>query len=112
MPRFLTLLTINATHSYYAGVCEDIGFVAPGDFARLLRKGRMLSREIDGTLYVLFEAGDDGKPIVSLAGQTLRVGVKLLNPYFTNFTQVDADFSSALSLYRNSPPATALNVAK
>lgn len=110
MPHFPTLLTINATHSYYAGVCEDIGLVIPGDFARQLRKGRMLSREMDGTFYVLFEAGDDGKPIVSLAGQILRVGLRLLNPYFTNFTQLDADFSSALALYRNSPPATALNV--
>ncbi len=108
--RFTTLLTIDVTHSYYAGVCEDIGFVIPSDVSRQLRKGRLLTRQMDGAFHVLFEAGDDGTPVAPLAGQTVRVGLKLLNPYFTNFTLVDPDFNSALSLYRNSPPATALNL--
>ncbi|HEY4594391.1 MAG TPA: hypothetical protein VIJ61_18370 [Thermoanaerobaculia bacterium] len=70
------------THAYYGGPCADLGFVLPPGAERLLVGGRMLEKTSDGRLYVLFEADEDGNPIVSAAGRSLRIGLKLLNPAF------------------------------
>ena len=84
--QFKTLFTLAVTHAYYGGPCRDLGFVLPGETERLLGGGRMLAKELDGRLHVLFEAVDGGAPLVSAAGRVLRIGLKLLNPSFPNFS--------------------------
>jgi hypothetical protein len=44
-----------------------------------------------------------------LPGKALRIGLQLINPFFTNFTAVDSDFASSQLLYRNTAVPTALD---
>ncbi|QSQ13858.1 hypothetical protein [Myxococcus landrumensis] len=81
-----TLLTVSIAHGYYAGACKDLGFVLPSETAKLLEGGRMVGRVREGMLYILFDADPQGSPLVSLAGKTLRLGLKQLNPQFANIT--------------------------
>ncbi|WP_342375421.1 hypothetical protein NVS55_29565 [Myxococcus stipitatus] len=81
-----TLLTVSIAHGYYAGACTDLGFVLPSETAKLLEGGRLVARVREGMLHVLFDADPQGAPLVSLAGKTLRVGLKQLNPQFGNIT--------------------------
>jgi hypothetical protein len=84
--RFRTLLTLSVTHGYYGGACGDLGFVLPADTVKLLNGGRLVVRPRDGVLHVLFEEAANGGPLVSAAGQRLRIGLKQLNPQFANIT--------------------------
>lgn len=99
--RFKTLFTLAVTHSYYGGPSGDLGFVLPPDSQRLLAGGRLLAKTSDGRLYVLFEAGEDGNPLVSVAGRSLRIGLKLLNPSFPNFTAPVLDPAAGTPFYDN-----------
>jgi hypothetical protein len=105
---FRTLCTLDVTHEYYAGLCRDFDFVVPHRTAELLSRGRMLAKVLDGRLHVLFETGDGGAPLVSLAGEILRVGLVLRNPYFTNFTAATGIPTSAIAVYRRAPGAAVL----
>ncbi|HVZ42089.1 MAG TPA: hypothetical protein VHI13_22610 [Candidatus Kapabacteria bacterium] len=100
---FRTLFTVQVSHSYYSGTCRDFEFIVPPDTAQLLRNGRLLTKNLDGIQYVIFEADENAAPIVPIDGRTLRLGLKLVNPYFTNFSIVDPDFGSKLCVYRNIP---------
>lgn len=46
------------------------------------------------------------------AGKKLRFGLKLLNPYFNNFSNLNFDFRVSTPLYENSTNANTLNPAK
>jgi hypothetical protein len=100
--RFRNLLTLSVTHGYYDGACGDLGFVLPADTVRLLNGARMLARHREGALHLLFEAQDGGTPLVSAAGQRLRIGLRLLNPQFANIT-AGVSNSPRVMLYRNDP---------
>lgn len=100
---FKPLFTLAVTHAYYGGPCGDLGFVLAGEAERLLRGGRLLAKELAGRLHVLFEAGEEGEPLVSLAGRTLRIGLKVLNPAFPNFTVPVIDPSAGAARYANAP---------
>jgi hypothetical protein len=100
--QFKTLFTVTITHAYYLGRCEDFAFVIPADTAKRLRNGKLLAREREGRLHVLFEADDTGAALKPISGQTLRIGLRLLNPSFSNFTKDDDNsFASSTRLYRN-----------
>ena len=66
-------------------------------------------RGLDGVLHVLFEGDDTGKPRVSLAGQTLRFGVRLGDGQIANVTEPPFPVAPAVTYYRNSSSPTALN---
>lgn len=97
--QFRTLFTVNISHAYYNEGCKDFDFVFPADTAQLLRNGKLIAKVRDGVLYVLFEADKSGNVLVSIAEKTLRIGLKLLNPFFSNYT--DLAFNSSTLLYRN-----------
>jgi hypothetical protein len=99
--RFKPLFTLAVTHTYYGGACRDLGFVLPPGAEPLLRGGRLISKVLDGRLHVLFEAAEDGTPVASMAGRTLRIGLKLLNPHFPNFTVLPVDPAAGVALYTN-----------
>jgi hypothetical protein len=109
--RFHTLCTIGISHEYYSGRCRDFRLVLPADTIRLLKGGRLLTREIDGLLHLLFEASEADVPRMVIAGRRLRIGLQLLNPDFSNFTAVDADFTSSVRLFRNAPAPAVLTAA-
>lgn len=85
---FRTLFTVSISHSYYSEYCNDIEFVLPGDTRELLRRARVISRVKEGVLYFLHEVDAKNKPRFSLAGETVRFRLVLLNPYFMNFTNI------------------------
>lgn len=100
--QFKTLFTVTIKHAYYLDRCEDFAFVIPADTAQWLRNGKLLARELEGRLHVLFEADEAGAALKPLPGQTLRIGLRLLNPSFSNFTRDDDNsFASSTRLYRN-----------
>jgi hypothetical protein len=100
--QFKTLFTVTIKHAYYLGRCEDFAFVIPADTAQRLRNGKLLARELEGRLHVLFEADETGAALQPIPGQTLRIGLRLLNPFFSNFTKDDDhSLASSTRLYRN-----------
>ena len=107
--QFKTLFVVNVTHAYYGGPCKDVAFIIPADTARWLKNGKLLARELDGKLCVLFEADAAGAALKTMPGRTLRIGLRLLNPFFSNFTKVDANFPSPKLLYRNVAAPAALD---
>jgi hypothetical protein len=114
--EFAPLLTLGVVHRYYSGRCVDFEFTIPSVTERLLAGGRLLAKSRDGLLTVLYEKGAGGGPLASLSGKTLQFGMKLLNPYFSNFTELPALPGDGLPLYRNGgadpaqfqPPVTLL----
>ena len=110
--QFKTLFTVAISHTYYSESCQDIHFIIPGDTAQLLKNGRLLARELDDMLYVLFESDEAGAAWVAIPGKTVRIGLQLVNPLFSNFTDVDSSFASSQLLYRNSAAPMALDAAE
>ncbi len=109
--RFLPLFTLRVAHGYYAGPCRDFAFTVPARTAALLRGGRMLAREVEGVLHVLYEAGQGTAPLVPATGATLRFGLQLLNPYFGNITQLPAGFPALRLRHANAADPRALDPA-
>lgn len=104
---FRTLFTLSVAHDYYSDGCRDFDFFVPGATAGLLRNGRLIAKVRDGKLNVLYEADNGGAALVPLAGTTLRFGMKLINPLFSNVT----DFVAPTPLYRNAAAAGSLDPA-
>ncbi|HEX9107110.1 MAG TPA: hypothetical protein VF832_07775 [Longimicrobiales bacterium] len=98
---FLPLFTLAVTHGYYGGPTEDFHYAIPTGSGATLRRGRLLAREREGVLSVLFEADDAGAPLASVAGDTIRVGLQLANPYFSNFTVLPGDFPATKLRWSN-----------
>ena len=99
--RFKTLFTLAVTHAYYGGACRDLGFMLPPGAEPLLRGGRLVAKVLDGRLHVLYEAAGGGAPVASMAGRTLRIGLKQLNPHFPNFTVLPVAPAAGVALYTN-----------
>lgn len=107
--QFRTLFTVGVKHGYYNNICEDLRFIVPGDTARCLRNGKLLTRTLDGKLHVLFEADGDGAALAAIPGKVLRFGLLATNSGFFNFTQLTAGFPDTKQLHRNSGSPTALD---
>ena len=101
--NFKNLLILKISHAYYDGDCRDFDYFMPFRTKQVLRDGRLTAKVRDGLLYIFFDATASGEALVSLAGQQFCFGIKLLNPYFANFTQLDFDMKTATPVYRNSP---------
>ncbi len=109
--RFLPLCTLNVTHTYYGGACRDFTYVVPADTAALLRRARMLLRVMDGRVHVLFEAAEDGTPLLQLSGTRLRLGLQLANSAFFNFTILPMAPGAEAAVYVNAGTTLAAPVA-
>jgi hypothetical protein len=79
---------------------DDARLVIPQLTERTLAGGKLLARQKNGVLHVLFETDAAGTPYVKLDAVRLRFGLQLRNPYFSNFTPLAADFP-ARKLYFN-----------
>jgi hypothetical protein len=101
MMRFLTLFTITIFHGYHSESCKDFGFIIPTDTQQLFRNGKLITKVSNGKLQLLFEAGQTHTPLVNITRKTLRMGLQLLNPYFSNFTNLDFDSNLFKPIYQN-----------
>lgn len=99
--QFRPLFTVEIAHAFYGGRCRDFAFVVPSATRRLLAGGRLLAREREGVLHVLFEADSAGDPRVGVPRSPLRFGLRLLNPGFGNFTVLPAGFPARVLYYAN-----------
>jgi hypothetical protein len=102
--EFLPLLTLEVTHDYYGGRCPDFAYWIPSATERTLAGGRVLAKTREDRLNLLFEKKEGGapfEPLLPLAGSTLQIGLKLLNPAFANVTALPFVFGDGLPLYRN-----------
>jgi hypothetical protein len=106
--QYQILWSLRITHSYYGGTCPDFEFIVPAEAANTARGGRLLFKVLDGVLHLLFEADDGGAPRVSIAGARLRVGLRLINPAFSNFTEFSS-LGTGTPAYRNGAAPTALD---
>lgn len=109
--QFLPLFTLRVAHAYYTGACRDFSLIVPGETAVLLRNGRLLAREVEGTLHVMYEGDPDGVPLVPIAGATLRLGLGLTNPYFGNVTELPAGFPARRLRWTNAAEPEVLAAA-
>jgi hypothetical protein len=94
--EFAPLFTLEVAHDYYGGRCADFEFTTPSAAARLLAGGRLLAKERDSRLHVLYE-----KDSVRIDGRTLQLGLRLRNPYFAHFSELPFLPGEGLALYRN-----------
>jgi hypothetical protein len=101
---------VSISHTYYSEGCKDFDFVIPADTAQLLKNGKLLAKVREGKLYVLFEGDETHAALIPLSGKTLRIGLKLLNPFFSNFTTLD--FNSTIPLYDNTNNPNDLKMVK
>jgi len=107
--QFKTLFVLSIAHAYYSERCEDVAFFIPTATGQWLKNGKLLARELAGKLYVLFEADDNGTALKPIPGRTLRIGLRLVNPFFSNFTEIDTSFASSTLLYGNTAAPAALD---
>jgi hypothetical protein len=98
---FRELFTLAVTHGYYGGPCPDLRFTLPADTRRWLGNARLLARERDGVLHLLYEANAGGEPLVRAPGARLRFGLRLVSPNFPNYTQLPAGFPARRLTYDN-----------
>jgi hypothetical protein len=109
--QFRTLFTLGIAHGYYVSRCQDFGYIIPADTAQALKNGKLLPKVRDGKLFVLYES-DEGAALNPLEGQTLRLGLKLLNPFFINFTDIKGfNFNASTPVYRNTTEPNRLDEA-
>lgn len=99
--QFKIVFTLGMSHPYYMERCEDFDFVLPADAARALGSAKLIAKVRAGTLVFLAETDEGGDPLISAAGKRLRIGFKLLNPFFNYFTDLSSDFNSKVPLFRN-----------
>jgi hypothetical protein len=109
--QFNTFLTVGVSHAYYRQSCQDFDFILPADSSRLLKNGGLVAKVMEGKLYV-FLAADRAVSSARVVGKTLRIGLKLLNPFFSNFTQADFEFNKLRAFYRNRTASNALDPVK
>jgi hypothetical protein len=105
---FGILFSLKIAHSHYSGACADFEYRIPSDTAELLRNRRIITRTSNGSFFLFCEKNDAGVPLVSVRGITMRIGLQLTNPNFSNFTNIDFK-TGTTPLYRNLNNPTALN---
>jgi hypothetical protein len=110
--QFRLLFTVSISHNYYSQGCKDFSFIIPADSTQLLKNGKLIAKIHEGKLHILFAADETKKPLILLTEKTLRIGLKLLNPFFSNFTELDFDFNLYHPLYRNSTNPNALDTSQ
>jgi hypothetical protein len=109
--QFNTLFTVGVSHAYYRRGCQDFDFVLPADSSRLLKNGGLIAKVVEGKLF-MFLAADRVASSAMLVDRTLRIGLKLLNPFFSNFTQAGFEFNKLRAFYRNRTTPNVLDRAK
>ena len=106
---FGILFSLKIAHTRYSGACTDFGYFFPSDTAVLLKNRRIVTRINNGCCFFLCEKSEAGVPLVPVSGITIRIGLKLSNLNFSNFTRIDFK-SGTTPLYRNLSNPTSLDL--
>ena len=109
--RVAPLFSLLVTHEYYDGPCPDVELVLNTASDRIARGGRLMLRQSQGRLDVMFEQADDDTPLVSIGGSTLRVALRLMNPAFRSFTDPSMFAASRVLRFDNTKVARRLDAA-
>lgn len=107
--KFQVLFSLDISNSYYSGSCRDFNFLIPVICRQQLKNYRLIHKVQQGNLNLLCEVDGAGIPLISAAGQTLRFGLQLNNPHFTNFTELDFDLRRNVAVYQNKVNPIELN---
>src|SRR5262245_44208175 len=107
--RFDSLFTLTVSNNYYSGASADFDFLVPNDAQGLMRNRKLIAKVRAGVLHVLFESDQNGVPLISAAGDTIRIGLRLLNTNFFNFTNAGFVPGATTPIYRNAAAPTALD---
>lgn len=107
--EFRPLATLRVTHAYNDGISPDVELMIPAETAAVLRRGGMITKIVGGVLHFLYAADETKQRLVSVAGNTLRVALKLRNPTFHNITDSAALPAAGIAFWRNRTTATALD---
>ncbi len=110
--QFKTLLTIAMNHPYYEQGGDDFEFLLPSDTVQTLRNTKIMARSREGRRYFLYEADGAGNAIIDGSGKTLRIGLKLKNTFFSNFTTLPFGDSEAIPLFSNTSSSGLLDAAE
>lgn len=105
---FRPLFTVSVSHGYFGGPCRPFTYLTPTDISSTLAAARVLVRQRDGVLHVLYGADAGGSPFISLDGVALRFGLGLEMPHFANFTQLPTTFPQRALRYTNGAAPNAL----
>jgi len=76
---FRPLWTLSVEHAFFGGACEALAFIVPPSTERALAGAHAMVREREGRLHVLIEVDEADQPLTppaSLAGLTLRIGLR------------------------------------
>jgi hypothetical protein len=111
MTQFIPLFTLGFTHPYYTADCQDFDFVLARSTAETMKDGKLLAKVLRGKLVLLFEADAAKAPLLTMTGTTLRIGLRLVNPWFGNVTDFNLGFGPSKPLYRNLTAPASLNPA-
>ena len=89
--RYKIVFSVEILHDYYADKqCEDFEIIPSSDTAAVLKGQGMLFKIIGNKLLVLAKVNESGKPVIELRSSAkLTFFMKLTNPRFTNFTNLD-----------------------
>jgi hypothetical protein len=99
--RYRPLFTLGVVHGFYDRPCPDFGFVFPTESAQRLRGGKLLARERDGVLHVLFESRESGEPTTPLGGKVIQFGLQSKNPQLGNITAFTYAFPLEVPAFTN-----------
>ncbi|MCG8368741.1 MAG: hypothetical protein MJA27_36080 [Pseudanabaenales cyanobacterium] len=88
-------------HDYYRdNVCSDFTIEPTRACQKLLRGHRLILKPMVNGLWVLMPVDAEQQPVLPLAESfTFTFLLKLKNPAFFSFTQLDADYAAIASLY-------------
>lgn len=106
--QYRTLCSLRVVHGYYAGPCACFEPVITAEAARDAGRARLLYKQLNGALHVLYEADTLGAPRVVATGLRLRIGLKLVEPAFNNITEPLPALAAGFAKYDNQANANAL----
>lgn len=111
--NFRYLFSLGATHAYYGkdAPCRELEYLVPAATRDILGGARMLARQQNGRLYLLYEADADKTPMVDMAGTTLIFGLRPHNPAFDSFTEPPTGHADQIPLYTNLTQPAQLDAA-
>ena len=109
--QYRTLCSVRTVHNYYTGQCPCFEPVITADAAREAKRARLLFKQLNGALHVLYEADAVGAPRVVGDGLRLSVGLKLVEPAFCNITEPEAALAAGFATYDNRSNAAVFSAA-
>ncbi len=105
---FRQLFSIRVDHAFHAGAPDDVAFAISSETQRALARARLRPRHQAGVLEIWYECTETDIPVVRLDSVTLRFGLRVRSPHFSNYTVLPAEFPDRRLYFHNHTASTAL----